>query len=714
MSLKRTHAEYVIEKVHKEYLYEGTILTSDELEDAVEEYQKTYTELDKPTSNYIDFTVERGESASASLMEQIKNAINDDVTIASREIYNVAFKAQRFFDRWSMEMNRLELKAAKLEQRIDSLLLLSQDTLGFFAYVGDTFRDMNLIDTENTTTSINLIENSVSINQDNSSSKDSSGGSLIDLSHLNENDISFEPISSNKNTTYFTTNRDNALVKLFHSQNSQWVGKVSASENKSMICELKANVGKTTELEVSRVSIDYKGSNSSNKGTVTLQYSLDGYSWFLVPTENATISLSNKLTWKFPLTKLRWIKFIFYKTDADNTNNEYVYSATSIKIFGEQYNTDQNDILISKSLTAIDKEQNNISFSKAALLTCDEVPDNTSIKYYLSGSKDNSIWTEWAPIAPSNYEGITLPKIINFSGIDYKDNTDDTVTKIDSTSSLTQQQITDIFDDSFVGYKFKNTTFGVVNTAIEVNTGEDPNIIANNISLWRNIRVKDEYPDVLTVRDTLRGWKLEGGNYSCFFEVINSNGIVIDFGKYKCQLNDQEVSGVVNIPQGIHKFVTKSEYWYDIGDALLEESSTVINEETINAIDPLYPYNHKLLIEGIPYDNSFKGEKKYKGTDMSAEYYCKRVSLFDLENNTNELNVFAVRSIGDANNPTLGAIVKVDTKYSDYSNELCLLKWRSGSSNSDMYKYIKLRAILSTSDSGYAPTLSSYRIKLGF
>lgn len=713
MSLEKTHQEYILERLHKEYLYDGVIPTADQLQADLDEYQKTHPDFREPTATYSDFSIELGGEASSSLMEEIRETVDNDATIASREIYKVAADSQRFFDRWSIELNRLEAKSRKLEQRIDSLLLLEEDTTGYFAYVGDTFSDLNSVDTENTTAEINIRENNVTLSTSLESANDSSGGALIDLNDLTENDVIFTPLSTGDGTRYFTVNEENSINKIFHTENSQWVGKVVTNKSKEMICEMKVSLSPSQNLEISRVVMNWKGSDTSNRANVTLQYSADGYTWYLVPTNQATKALTANITWNFPLVEARWIKFIFYKPTPDNSENEYIYSSNGIKIFGQTYDVSVTNYLVSNSLSALDKDDNLISFSKVALNTCEEKPDNTSLTYYVSASKDNINWTDWFVIAPSSYEGISYPKVVNIGGVNWKDN-NTSATLLDTASGKTQKQITRLFDAEYNGYRFKNTSFGVVNTAISVSEDEDQNLISNSIVLWRNIRIRDEYPDLLTVRDTPRGWGSDGSKYYCYFEIINSDGLTVDFGETEAELDGQSISGIVNITSGIHKFATKSDYWFDISRDVAELTSPLISSETFESIDPLYPYNHKYLIEGYPYPEAFTGEKKYKGSDKSAEFYSKNVSLFELENNSSDYSTFAVRGVGDESNPTLAVVLKYDTDNSDFINENCLVEWRSGEEDATMYKYVKFKASLSSSDDGVTPILSSYRLKLGF
>jgi hypothetical protein len=723
MALKTTYREYIIEKLWLEYLYSGIIPTADVIEDDLLAYQVNHPDLTLPASKRTDFDVERGDNSSAALIRDVANIVSDDVAIITRELYRLAKESQRFYERWSYESKRLSGKAAQLENRVDSLLLLTEDTAGYFAHVSDVFADMNKIDTDATTARINLHDTAVVLNPSADSATDTSGGTLLDVSGVSESDVMFALLSKRPGTSYFTLDSSSLLSNIFKSQDNSWVGVVASSSPGEMICELRAHVSHSKDLEVSKISFEYTGPTSTSRGTVTCQYSVDGYTWYLVPTDEATKTLGPNMSWYFPLTKMRWLKLIFTKPSHDAEPYRYEFAARHLRLYGHSYNTELGNTLTTRALQALDTQSNPINFAKVALEVCEELPTDTDIRYYVAASRDGSTWTEWQGISPVDRTALLYPKAINFGGADWKDNKIESSTdKLDTTlsSSTSQMEITRNFlnvDIGLNGYRFKDESFGVVNTAILLSTGDDPDPVGNSVIMWRNIRYKESYPDQLTVRDMPRGWGFDGSLYTCYFKIVDSNGVLIDFGSGECTIDGTAVSGVTKVLSGVHKFSTSSDNWNDIADVIVELSSDITSEETLKSIDPLYPYNHKLLIEGFPYIDNFVGERPYTGTDISAEFYATRISLFDLENNidiTNgEYGHFAVRGIGDASDPTLAVIVQYDVSNPDYTNELSLVEWRAGASDASLYNSIKLKAVLDTTDVSVSPILTSYRLRLG-
>lgn len=724
-SLSTTHKEYVLEQLMLDYLHQGIIPTSDQLAADLAAYMVSHPNLNEPTSKVKDWSVKQGDHSSAEQIHDVADTLSQDVGIITREMYRIAQASSRFYDRWTNEMKRLSAYARKLEQRTDSLLLLNADTVGFFAYVGDVFADMNRVDTTETDAKIDLHETSVTINP--AVTELSAPGSLIDLSHMTESNISFQVLTKTPGVAYMTTGEGNKISNIFQTVNSTWVGQVVSEHGGEMICELKAKLG-DQDYEVSKIVMEFSGPLGVSSSTVTGMYSADGYTWYLLPSSSPTKTMASSVSWLFPLTTMRWIKFIFHKPAPDSADNSYVFSISYVKLYGNEYDESVGGTFVTTALQALNAAGTPIKFSLLALDVCQETPDGTGIDYSVSASKDGTTWTDWMLISASDSSAVLYPKVINLSGADWKSNEDiANVTLLDETAGATdptQRKVTRIFSNStylthLLGYRFKGGNYGVVNTAIPVSTGEDPDPISGSVVMWRNVRYKNtlDYPDVSTVRGTVRGWGFNGGEYSCYFEVISSDGKVIDFGDRKCIVDGQEVSGVVTIPMGIHKFTTKADNWHDIANGYIALGS-VASQEELASIDPLYPYNHKLLIDGFPYPvgDAYQGDRVYTGTDISAEFYAVKASLFDLENNLlgdDQYGYFSVRSVGDETYPTLAAVVRFDTNNSDYTNELFTIKWRSGAADSSMYSYVKLKAQLWTTDTGISPSLSSYRVKLG-
>jgi len=743
MTIAESHASFILERIFIDNLKNGIILTADELEDKFNKYKKSHIDLSKPISKFENFDFERGAESSASQIQNIASAISDDVSIISRELKNIVGKSQGYYERWTIEVQRLLNKAKRLEHDIDSLLLLQSDTAGYFAHVGDNFADMNKIDTANTDAKIDIREGTITINPYNSYPSDSSGGSRIDLSNLSEYDVSFTILSTTP-IGYTTTGQAIPLnaLKSPGVDGYNWIGTVAKNENGYVSAELKVRLSTIEDKEVSRILFEGATQNTGGSPTITCQWSLDGYQWYMVDDPSPTKSLeANIANWSFPITKMRWIKFLFIKNNYDyNEGGTYWYEfgARSIRLFGHQYNIDTSDVFQTTAQQPIDAEGEPVFFTKVSFEACDtHVNDDngdqiTNIEYYIAASEDGiTDWTEWVRVSPLQQENANYPSTILFGGSKKLDNMNMTIENTaffkKFNSSLGINNLTEDFDwivnteNCYLGYNFKSPDFVLSNTVIPLKidpTDTDPNsdlfnanYISNTVEVWRNV-FDSTTPD-RKVRDQNAGWGFQNNEYYCSFYIVNSSGVVFNFGDTECIIDGIKRTGEVRIYRGVHTFRTNQENWYDF---YVDESSYQLEtEEQLKSVDSLYPYNHKMILEGFPYlTDKFAGEKVYNGVDILSQYYGIKVSAFDLENNIpseDSLKYFAfVKGAGRDEFPSCAILLRRDVNYNDYTDELCRVIWKA---REGKYQYLRMKAEFTSNDSTKTSTLYSYRIKAG-
>ena len=636
-------------------------------------------------------------------------------------------------------MQRLINKAKRLEYDVDTLLLLQNDTAGYFAHVNDAFADLNKIDMNVTTAKIDIRETAVILNPYREFPLDASGGTRIDLSHLTTYDLTFSLLSSTP--TGMVTPGDTVPINALKSptvDGYSWVGTAIQSKSGSVTAELKIRVNAVEEVDISRIIYDWGIQTAGGSTTITCQWSTDGYQWYMVDEPSPTKSLDGGTAiWIFPSTSVKWIKFIIIKNNYDvevGGTFEYDFGARSIRLYGHSYGTETGDILQTLPQEALDAEGEPVIFTTASLDTCEQVhlDDNgtkiTNILYYLSASEDKETWTQWIQVSPSSREDPQYPSAILFGGVKQLDNidfsADDASLYKPFDTSLSITSLTRAFSWgvsweeetlNYLGYNFKASDYAVVNTAIllESLTGDvlNPNYVANSVEVWRNIFNPDDL--TLQVRGYNAGWGFENNEYYCAFFVANSDGIILDFGDTTCVVDGVFQTGETRVYRGVHVFRTDASNWVDFSD----QYSGIINDEGLKNTDPLYPYNHKMILEGFPYlevATGFEGERVYNGVDIVAQFYSTRTSSFDLENNIglgDSLRYFAfVKSVGTDAIPNSAILLRRDISYPDYANELCRITWRLGEGS---FRYLKLKAELTTIDSGRSPLLSSYRVKVG-
>src|SRR5690606_14551581 len=146
----------------------------------------------------------------------------------------------------------------------------------------------------------------------------------------------------------------------------------------------------------------------------------------------------------------------------------------------------------------------------------------------------------------------------------------------------------------------------------------------------------------------MRGWGFKDPYYYCVIEIQNKDGMTIDVGTSSIIIDDKLYTGLVSnkvlsgktrTTSGIHTVQVHKNNWLAV-----QPGYTTLND--LKAEDYLYPYNHKLLIEGYQYGNLYPStsEKIYLGVNLFAEYLANRISIFDFVGNAahNDYSIFAL------------------------------------------------------------------------
>lgn len=721
MSIISSHKEYVLERLLLAHLLKGELPTADSLEEELEAYMKEHPSLAEPTSKQADFDVERVSEAKASKIQEIANYISDDVSIVNRELRHILEKGKSHYERWTVELYRLLNKAKRIEHEVDSLLMLQGDTAGYFSQVSDVFVDTTKLDMDLTNAKIDTKANSVTLDPDAPLNPDASGGSRIDLRTMLEDDVFFSVLSTTP--TGYTPVPGDKLVHMFSSLSSGWQGIVNKGSSGEVVCELKARLSRSENISVSRIVYDSNVGDAGGNASVTCMHSTDGYQWYMVDHPTPTQSLDAGIaSWHFPKTDMRWVKFLLRKANYDYVDGGtyyYNFGADNVRLYGSMYSSTTGGTLVTQAIQPLDYEDKVVPFTKASLHVCEESVDSealgTDIKYYLSASADGENWTGETQVEPPDRANRIWPAVANFGGASKIDNVknSDSLGMLDSSSSSKLAIIKDIDPSSHIPYGYKNGSYGFVNTVIPLKDADTGNALSaqhifNSMEVWRNVFDADA-PSTL-VRNVPAGWGKDNDRYYCQFYVGSSGGTVFDFGPSACVIDGEERSGKVPVSLGVHSFSTAVGNWSNFYD---DSYAPPTDEDALEALDPLYPYNHKLVLEGFSYPSGFSGERKYESNaDILAEYFCKRTSTYDLENNIEdkERHFAFVKTLGQSNSPAAGVLLYRNMSFDDHANERCRVLWNSGKSS---FKYIKMKAILSTTQEENTPVLYSYRIKIG-
>lgn len=724
MSIETTYRELILEKILREILQEGATPSVSELNARFDAYI-TDKDLSQPVFNPEDFKAISGSSASATTWNATNAAILQDISVLYRHLLKISAQSGDNFERWRAEIKLLNGQLNQLEERINSLLLVSEDTAGYFNFFQDTFNDQSKIDGSQTTAKVDVDRQLVTIDADASS-----GATRIDLTQLKDKDVQFTVLSRN-NLVSVVSAPGSKTTYAVSDVNNYWQERVYLSKPGPVTGELKIDLGSVQTL--SRIDIDLHQSSSNSATQVVPFLSTDNYSFAQLPISDFSRSITDKTTFQFPATQARYIKILLTKQGFDVLHNQlysYEFGVDEISFYHEGFSTTAIAQLITTPLSVTRPDGQLEQFSKVTLETCEIVPDGTQIDYYVAASNDASF-----PVAGANFVSIdsldrseiTKPTIVDFgdpedvsiSGLlishDLTTNSGVFVNPSRSYTLVTGiaagEAVTQSGYASALRYSFVNRNDRILNYTLASGVQ-----LSAGVELWRNI----SYPgDERDVRDVRSGWGFSEPYYKTTVHVDNAGGITVDFGGKTIVVDGEAKQGRVFFSEGHHIISVHKDNWKYIN------ASTVSNLSTLKTADTLYPYNHRYLIEGFAYPSGWSTteEKVYLGFDIVGEFLAKQVSVFDLQHNVaaDDYSKFAIdtdakdaaamlNGVTFNKDPSRVFLLKVDDTNPDFINEKFLLKFSSVSS---LYKYLRFKAVLSTTDTELTPALEAYRIKLG-
>jgi hypothetical protein len=745
MSIASTYSQYLLELYIKEQLENGYIPTAEDIEAQI----LAYNEMDLSSPQFIasGFHRSAGDESSASLYQSFHDTVMQDLRVLLVNLDNTTAEALRTYERWDNQIQGIEQALYDLENRTGDLVLLARDSEGYINFVAETFKDFLYVDQENTTC---LVSPNIRM------------ATLLPNSRiyhalettLEADDVSFSVTARDVNVSQqrssaagiadqINVNNSSHLLNAFKDVNTWWLTSVKTNTPKSVTGTMLIDFGENKTI--SRISILLHSSVLNTSMYITPLYSVDGYNFTQLPSDSPSKSVVDRGVFNFEAIDARYIKFLMTKNQYDEIDaNLYTYEfgAKLIQFFNDSYTLTGNDApqqLISNALSVIDTDGSIIQFSKLSLDACEAIDDDTVINYFVTVSNtanfgiDSS--TPWYAIDPISREIKENPSVLDVGNLDlielgetydatisYVTNSgvptsDFRLVAYDSSSSTFTDTVTSPTDDH---YMLINDVDRILNYQLKVPPNpssvesDDSYFLIDETSLqiFRNVgeQALDSTRSNL-VRNIQRGWRFANPFYYCVVEVEEAEGLTINVGPRSMWLNDEEVTGNnVVIPYGISEIRIHKDNWYT--------PTTGANDlATLVSYDPLYPYNHKMLIEGYSYGTSFPTtEKIYTGVDLFAENEMSKVDVNDFIYNVvaTDYTRYATdydipSSYTGGTYPSMVFLVKIDEENSDWLNEKFIIRFRAVDQK---YKYLRLKAELKTENTSKTPSLMGYKIKL--
>lgn len=700
-SLSAFYRDYVKESILKNYLRNGKIPKQTEIDEELSKTIEMSEDFSNPLLSSLDYLVQNGEPSSAKKTNKIFNTIESDLSVCVSAVVDQEDKISSLYDSAYSKMSGLQKKIDLIKQDVDKILFESKNTDVHEEIFYEKFSSLDMVD-------LNLSTVSVDIKAKEATLK-STEQYPIDLSSSAE---AVQIITeTNPKIVESTDIGEMTVYNIFKNNNKVWMHQVSATDPLSSVTvDLIIRVP-SSQTEVNKILMEPYSIDLRTQVNIELAFSDDGLNWTYPDGESKKRLLqTTSLTFKAAKRQYWRLRFIKFGNDGF-FSNFYVYNfgLKSLNFYGKNYDkVSRLDLgyFYSKPMLF----NNNVKM--ANIKVCQDcvankgknIPLGTNISYYL------------APIYQSQLAGITSGSISSKDLYYYslKLNDKDSAT-IDFLTTTENPPTNNIYANEALSYKDKRQYDFCLNFSLPLGYAKKETM------LFRN-RVNQNLYNALgqekTFSDKLFGWNFDGNFYSTYLLIEDPSGIEIDLGSTEMYINNFKVQGKVNIAKGINYIVTHRDNWKSL-------DLTTLPVESDQVVDPLYPYNHKYLIEGfgnelygINLSTIIDGKSLIDIIDKDNLYprsqkscwaiKMKEVDFFVFESkNKNELDVFCYK-IDNTNQERI--VVKSDPDLGLITNETFSIITKLHSAEN--IKGLIFKAVLETSDNKISPVLTEYLVKI--
>ena len=654
-----------------------------------------------------------GETSSAKKMNELTRTVAADIFTLYQSYLENEKKYIDILDKTVNEIDQLGKRAQRLISRANRMLLVEDRVEGLLEIFSEDFTDGSQIDYEGTTARVDLHGCAVQLPYD--TERPVLFSEFLEVSRLQETD--FQVSLLNRTTRRAPGTRDSELRDMLRPSNRPWIFTVSDTSRGPISIEIRIDLSRaiTPEgglLAVKKIALDPLVVGSSV--LYVAQYSEDGISWRDFPVENPSRRIAAPTIFLVEDMAFRFLRFIITKDTHDRLNQvgTYLYdfgiNSISFESVASNYTTEA--IFESSILRSINEQglPNNIR-SAVLSLACENLEAGTEIDYDLIflDAEDNE--GEAKRVIPLNRSDVLGNRIAEYSA-----------TENSSFESKISDEVL-----TFLGSESSR------NKLLTGTIGEGP------LQVWRNRGKNNRF---YLVKDSLGvfredGWKFEEGMYQTFIWVTESGGQEMDFGPHEIVIDNIPLTGRVRLSEGLHHCKVQEGRWYSLdglsnisgfdrltgeftGNRISYGSALALDDEPIvtqgvGAIDPLYPYNHKLILEGLDYSNVFLDtavKQRYKGALFAAHHpYFIADNEFITGIQDSNYDVFSKVKVSDGND---GVETRVMVKWLAPNNETPREDFLVIERSSGEAKGIKLRATLRTRNSKRSPSFDGYQIRI--
>ena len=585
------------------------------------------------------------------------NEFRQRVFALSEKIYSQAVELEEEIIKWNSDFTKIQLGVEELESKVNDDLFLRSDSDGYYKTLNENFTKEQAVSyIDSTNVLVDLTSNLVRL--------ETASAEKIALKSEKYSIGIVKPTSSVQERVIPVAGSD--LNSLSQDNSAGWTGSITSANRApvSIMFEVTMN---TTDFVSNVVFSMMNGAGSASLSAVII----DLENKAKVIMENADVSNTNIIPVNASVKKIQIIIFKnSYDQRLDSGEYRYIFHIKKLLVEGDSVYK-QNGTFSSSDYTVSNA-------SKVAVEVCDFVSNVTNIQYYLNVTNmiDGSVFT--TPINPLNKPPGSSPYALKLTDLQVSSNLNSVI------KPVLEKPSTEIIDipDNLKLLNFTNE-YKILNYTAALNKSNigSVNFFANYI---------DGLSNPLDLIERV------GSFYYSWIYISSESKQAIDVGNSGITIQGLTISnGIINLDKtGWFKMKIPISSYYDSG-------KTFESVEELQALDPLYPYNGKYILEGTnlqvaPYFGFKKRAKKklnmvanLQQIDANSFYLMRDQPLAGDSDIKNKFYIILDKS------------TDIKNGYFEYQNQ------------NDLMYLLKFIAKFTTSDKTQTPILSSYKIKLG-
>lgn len=692
-SLSSFYRDYIKEKILKDNLKVGVIPTDNQINDALSQVIKDSQEFKYPLLSSTDYYIENGETSSAKKTNDAYNIIESDLSICVTALIDQENKISGLYDTAFAKLSGLQKKINLIKQEVDNVLFESKNTDTHEELFYEKFSSLDMVDQTLTNAQVDVNSKEVTLK--------ATEQNPIDLTNAVDN-IQVVP-ETNPKIFGGTDVGEMVVTNIVKNNNKVWMYQLSATEalasaSIDLIIRIPSVTTEINKLVLEPYSVDLK-----TQVNIELAFSDDGLNW-TYPDGEYKKRLDTITPLSFAGTTKQYWRIRFTKFGNDGFfSNFYIYNfgLKSLNFLGKTYDkVSRLDLGFFYSKPIVFKKDVEV----ANLKVCESVPSDTKISYSLAPIYSNDL-SEIQAGTKSAAELFYYP--LSF--------TDKDSVTVDFLNTTAAAPIENILINDTLSYKDRAQFDYCLDQVLPAG------FVKNQTTLLRDALNQNLHGAVgveSKIHDQYSGWMFDGNYYTTYLLIEDHNGMEIDLGSTKMYVNNVEVQGRVVINKGLNFIVTHRDNWKSI-------DLSTLPLESDQQVDPLYPYNHKYLIEGIGSElygvdltQEIDGLPLIEIIDIGSRYpratnRCWAIKMRELAFDTftakgkNELDVFAYK-IDNTNQERI--VVKSNPDLGLLSDETFSIITKLHSA--DKVKGLIFKAIMETSNNKVSPTFTEYLVKI--